>query len=188
MDTDATTAAAPEAPTFRYTRDRFPLVTCHRCLGTGTYSRCATWGTTCFQCGVRPGEPGTGLALASAKVRAIYAEWDEARRAAKTVVSCDLQVGDVIAVERDTLRQGPGKGRIWATVTSITRRPGPHLLALRASDGREATHEEHPGVLLDRKGHVDPRPYAARAWASLSRRQRAEVVNPEAEAAASASA
>jgi hypothetical protein len=208
MDTDTPAAAAPEALAFRYTRDRFPLRPCTRCLGTGTYSRCATWGTTCFQCGVIPGQPGSGRALASAKVRTIYTEWDEARRATKTVLGDRVQVGDVLAVDRETLRPADGKGRVWATVTAVEQIPGAEgtwssrserdgqivyggwvTLSLRANDGREATHERiGANRVLDRKGHVDPRPYAARAWASLSRRQRAEVVNPEAEAAASVSA
>ena len=42
---------------------RFETEPCGRCGGTGTYSYCPMWGTTCFDCGVRPGTPGTGRRL-----------------------------------------------------------------------------------------------------------------------------
>lgn len=38
---------------------------CPRCWGSGRYSRCETWGTTCFQCGYLPGAPGRGYVLFS---------------------------------------------------------------------------------------------------------------------------
>lgn len=34
---------------------------CSRCGGSGHYSQCEKWGTTCFQCGYLPGAPGTGV-------------------------------------------------------------------------------------------------------------------------------
>jgi hypothetical protein len=34
---------------------------CSRCGGSGFYSYCEKWGTTCFQCGYLPGAPGTGV-------------------------------------------------------------------------------------------------------------------------------
>ena len=41
----------------------FETQVCGRCLGSGTYSRCQRWGTTCFACGVTPNVPGPGIVL-----------------------------------------------------------------------------------------------------------------------------
>lgn len=41
----------------------FETEPCTRCGGSGTYSYCIQWGTTCFACGVRPRERGTGRRL-----------------------------------------------------------------------------------------------------------------------------
>lgn len=41
----------------------FETEPCGRCGGSGTNSYCEMWGTTCFDCGVRRGEPGTGRRL-----------------------------------------------------------------------------------------------------------------------------
>ena len=41
----------------------FETEACGRCGGTGTYSYCERWGTTCFDCGTKPGVPGSGRRL-----------------------------------------------------------------------------------------------------------------------------
>lgn len=40
----------------------FETEPCPRCGGSGTYSRCQTWGTACFECG-SPGKTGSGFRL-----------------------------------------------------------------------------------------------------------------------------
>jgi hypothetical protein len=42
---------------------QFETRPCPRCNGSGTYSYCQRWGTTCFKCGTQPGLPGTGKVL-----------------------------------------------------------------------------------------------------------------------------
>ena len=103
------------------TIDRFESQPCSRCGGSGSYSYTSEWGSTCFKCGFRKGEPGTGYQLTKAGAAAREA-WIAANTTTKP--AADVQVGDVIAPYNDSRRY---------TVTDVQR--GHEFGRSRSGDG-----------------------------------------------------
>lgn len=91
---------------------------CSRCHGSGTYSRCEMWGTTCFKCGggVPRGTPGSGLQRTRAAERARVKVEAFKETVYRKVPVAALQPGQVILVRE-------GKGRTRRTVVQVTERP-----------------------------------------------------------------
>lgn len=148
-----------------YRRDRngFPLRPCSRCGGSGHYSYCAQYGTTCFGCS------GTGLAYAVPKH---HAAWRDELRAMVRVIAQDLRHGDrvrpwgerpapaareVIAIEVDReYRTG------WSTAPDGTETAHAWRTTITWDDGTVAAMSG--ATLFHRVGvHLDPAPYVARA-------------------------
>jgi len=73
-------------------RTRFETRPCPRCAGSGHFSYCQTWGTTCFKCGVKRGEPGVGVVLTK-RGAAAYAYYESLF---PTKLARDLQPGDFV--------------------------------------------------------------------------------------------
>lgn len=94
----------------------FPLVDCYRCGGTGHYSYCEKYGSTCFAC------EGRGAAIRRGKALKAWAAYLDAVREQKETTAQRLQVGvDKVAARRpgDDAPYGHGK-RFYATVTAVT--------------------------------------------------------------------
>ncbi len=92
----------------------FPLVTCYRCGGSGHYSSCEMYGTTCFDCA------GKGVVIRRGKAAKAWAAYREATRAQTETTAGRLVLGDKVAARRlgDDSPYGQGK-RYWATVTAV---------------------------------------------------------------------
>lgn len=73
-------------------RTRFETEGCPRCGGSGWFSYCQTWGHTCFECGIKPHEPGMGYRL-TRRGRVAYAFYEASL---PTKRAADLVAGDVI--------------------------------------------------------------------------------------------
>ena len=71
---------------------RYETVTCSRCGGSGHYSYCSMYGTTCFKCRGRKTHLSRAGASAAAKINAFLSD-------NFTVKAEDLTVGDRIKVE-----------------------------------------------------------------------------------------
>lgn len=131
--TDATTQTTTKAKTLLV----FQTKTCGRCGGSGTYSRCATWGTTCFKCGRTPGVPGSGKVFTAGAIKAMAAiiEFQNSLAARKATV--DVQVGDVLRVHVSGYKY---RNR---TVVSVDVRPD-----LRQSYSTNGERHENGTVLI----------------------------------------
>lgn len=101
-------------------------VTCSRCGGSGTYSYCSMYGSTCFKCGGRKRVPSKAGAKAAAAVKAFMADNFSIR------VS-DLKPGDRIKVD----------GRYVRTVESVD---GPKVAGW--STAPDGTKTEHMGYTV----------------------------------------
>lgn len=105
-------------------RSQFETEPCRRCGGSGRHSYCQTWGTTCFECGIKPHEPGLGIRL-TARGRAAYSYYEASlpQRAAKDLLSGDriLQHHRIYSVERLGEIGNPGS---WAMVDGIPQKEG----------------------------------------------------------------
>jgi hypothetical protein len=73
-------------------RTLFETRPCPRCAGSGRFSYCQNWGTTCFKCGVKPGEPGVGVVLTK-RGAAAYLYYESLL---PTKLARDLQPGDFV--------------------------------------------------------------------------------------------
>lgn len=76
--------------TFHVDKYGWPVETCGRCGGSGEYSYCQRFGTTCFGC------EGRGVALAAGKVSDIRAEYRAAFDEQARRVGYALAVGDEV--------------------------------------------------------------------------------------------
>lgn len=177
-------------------KDRFPLVPCSRCGGSGTWSRCETWGTACFQCGT-PHTPGDGRAFAkSAKPE--VAEWQKAERAFRNASPSTIAVGDVIAAINGRPCSRANPGAVWVRVTAVDHVAGtPENNMGHSMVGDEIVHwagwskitvttPEGDTITTDRinwqitrQGHADVDPFVERAWAALTRAERKRLLNPD---------
>lgn len=83
--------------------DMFETEICSRCGGSGTYSRTAMWGTTCFKCGRIPHVPGSGRVL-TARGAAAQASF---------IASMSKPARDVTVGDRVLFRS------TWGTVTRL---------------------------------------------------------------------
>jgi len=91
---------------------RFETEPCGRCGGSGTHSYTPRWGSTCFDCGSRPGVPGSGRRLTKrGKAAAAYFKDLLPTKTAK-----DLAPGDKL---RDSV-MSMGAGEISFSRTTLT--------------------------------------------------------------------
>lgn len=137
----------------------FPIQTCSRCGGSGSYSYCTMYGDRCFKCS------GTGVVHTARAARA-YADWQDALRRQCRPTVADLAVGDVV-------RQS--KGDAWRTVTGLEqtdRWAGKSLvdgqqvvtawfMVVSFDDG--STDTWSGCLLVERQGTVDKAPFLAAA-------------------------
>lgn len=101
-------------------RQPFETEPCPRCGGSGTYSRCEMWGTTCFECGYAKGIPGTGRRYTKRgkAARDFYASLRPVKRAADLVPGDRAKVQGYkgyLAVEAVT----PAAGSVSWTVDGV---------------------------------------------------------------------
>lgn len=161
---------------FQTDRYGFPVECCGRCGGSGQYSYCPRYGSTCFGC------KGTGVQHASRKPAEEYAAWVKAVRAAREVSGWQVQPGDQIRTHgspRDTPFRTVATVEIgepcgWIKIGNGPSEPSAWYAVITFEDGTTANTF---GELWRRKSTVDRMPYVERAQlamiAKLKRSQRA---------------
>lgn len=144
-------AAAPPAPTF----EKEP---CSRCYGSGSFSYCQRYGTTCFRCG---GKKET-LTKRGAAAWAFYI-------ASVTVPVGELRDGDVIYTSGMT-----AGGDSYATLGKIASISEPHVYGQsKSGDGPWADNVGITLTLVDPKtgaevvrSTVEPKSSARKVWSA----------------------
>jgi hypothetical protein len=130
----------------------FPVEECSRCDGSGQYSYCQRYGTTCFKCS------GTGKQIIK-KAQKAYIEFTAYVRSRKNCMAQDLSVDEMISHD--------GK---WWTLTAIgitprvtmwtgaERTPYGYEMHLTLSNG-EVVHASTNSVIRRNTGTLDPTPF-----------------------------
>jgi hypothetical protein len=88
----------------------FPVDNCGRCGGSGHYSYCPRFGTTCFECG------GSGASHSKGNPVKIYSEWRRIQQAETHRAGYELVVGDVV---RPAIKYHDGHTDPYRTVTAV---------------------------------------------------------------------
>lgn len=146
----------------------FPIVTCRRCAGTGSFGPSSIQGGRCFDCG------GTGAHVRRGKAAAAWGAFVEAGRAFHRPTGDAIEVGDRIRVAKsDALRtvaaiewelqigrssgastQGTvGGDRPWVTCSHLSI-----VITLTFEDGSTSTTSPRH-LVASRAGRVDPTPF-----------------------------
>lgn len=147
----------------------FPIVTCRRCGGTGSFGPKSIQGGTCFDCA------GGGLVIKPGKAEAAWLEFVKARKEQRNAIASALQVGDRVQLVRkaplrtiagvEWIMLGRGCGYGTQGVEGSPRYIETHYVAIDIvvtfTDGGTRTFA--PRELVTRAGVVDPAPFLAAA-------------------------
>lgn len=158
--------------TFHVDRYGFPVEECGRCGGSGHFSYCQRFGTTCFGCG------GSGVAYAAKLPAVQQSEWAQANKAAGTTVGHKMQPGDRVRRWGATKATKDEPRYAWHVVASVEL--GEPCGWYKIGDGEQtacswrATITFEDGEVVETGGEnwvadarVDPAPYVERAQKAM---------------------